>query len=411
MTRNKVKATPKDKELEVLRLISSTVNSSLEIREVLKKIVELVIEVTRGDSCLIYLYEPQDRELVLYASKNPHPKMIGEVKLKMGEGITGWVASSKKPVVIEKEAGKDPRFKFIPGLPEEKYQAFISYPILFRKELVGVINVQYKKPRKYSPTTLALMETISHQVGGAITNARLHKSVKRKAEIIETLQEVSQAVASKNYLEELLSLIVVMAARTLKAQICSILLLDEKGKKLVLKATQSTNPEYRFKPPVKVENSVSGKPIKTQQPIIIKNLSKEKDFRFPEIARKEGLKSLLSVPMLSQGRAIGTLNIYFGEQRDFSEEEMGIVQAIANQAALAIEKTQLIEEAQKAKEALEIRKAIDKAKAFLMKNLGITEEEAHKLIYKKSMDLRKPVKEVAEAISLVLPEVAKIKKE
>lgn len=403
-------STSRQKELEVLKLISSTVNSTLEIEEVLKKILEVAVEATRGDSCLIYLYDPKNEVLVLRASKNPHPDMIGEVVLKLGEGITGWVAANRKPAVIEAEAGKDPRFKFIPGLPEEKYQAFLSYPIIFKGELVGVINVQYKRKKKYRPSTLALMETISHQVGGAIINARLYEEVKRKALVIETFREVSQTVASKTYLDEILSLIVVMAARLVGAKICSILLLDEKGEKLILKATQSTNPEYRFKPPVKVESSVSGKAIKTGQPVIVKDLLKDKDFSFPEIAKKEGLNSLLSVPMFTQGRAIGALNIYSEGRRDFSQEEVGIIQAVANQAAVAIERSRLLEETARAQEALETRKALDKAKAFLMKNFGLAEEEAHKLIYKKSMDLRKPLKEVAETITSVLPEVLKSEK-
>lgn len=409
MEKNKRK-TPRERELEILKLISSAVNSSLEIKGVLKKIVEVTVRATQCDSCLIYLFNSEENRLVLSASKNPHPDMIGSVSLKMGEGITGWVAANRKSVVIEKEAGKDPRFKFVPGLPEDKYQAFLSYPIIFKDELVGVMNVQYKKAKKHQPAILSLLETISNQVGGAIVNARLFQEVKEKAETIEAFRDLSQTVVSKQYLDEILSLIVVMAARLVKAEVCSILLLDEKGEKLVLKATQSASPAYRLKPPVKVEGSVSGKAIKTVKPIVVKDLLKDKNFSFPELAKKENLKSMLSVPMVYQGKVIGTVNVYAGKSTTFSREKINIVQAVANQAAIAIERTRLLEEATKAQEALETRKALDKAKAFLMKNLGLAEEEAHKMIYKKSMDLRKPLKEVAETIALILPEILKSEK-
>lgn len=407
MEKSKKRLGEREKELEILKLISSAVNSSLEIEEVLGKIVEVTVRATQCDSCLIYLYNSKERCLILRASKNPHPGMIGSVSLRLGEGITGWVAANQKPVVIEKEAGKDPRFKFVPGLPEDKYKAFLSYPIIFKGELVGVINVQYEKGWKHKPTTLSLMETISNQVGGAIVNARLYQELKEKAEVIETLKDLSQTVVSKHYLDEILSLIVVMAARLVKAEVCSILLLEEKEGKLVLKATQSASPAYRLKPPVKVESSVSGRAIKTGKPVVVKDLLKDKDFSFPELAKKENLKSLLSVPLIYQGKAIGAVNVYTSNLTDFSKDEINIVQVVANQAAIAIERTRLLKEASKAQEALETRKALDKAKAFLIKNLGLTEEEAHKLIYRKSMDLRKPLKEVAETIASVLPEVLK----
>ncbi len=395
-----MKSAVKNKEVEVLRQISSTINSTLRLDEVLKRIVKLVVEVAKADACLIYLLDGEKKNLFLSASKIPHPEMIGEVSLKVGEGITGWVAKKGEPVIIGKEASSDKRFKFVPELPEDKYEAFLSYPVFSQKKLVGVINVQYKKPRKFNDVILSLLETISHQVGGAIINARLYEEAARKAQIIETFQKVSQTIVSKRYLEEILSLIVLMAAKLLNARICSILLLDEKKGELLLKATQSTSPEYCYKPPVKLESSVSGKVVREKAPLMVKDLLKDKEFSFPEIARKEGLFSLLSVPMMSKGKAIGTVNIYSKEEKEFTSEEIDIIQAFANQAAIAIENTRLLEEATEAKEALLTKKLVDRAKAVLIKKLSLSEEEAHKLIYRKSMDLRKPVREVAEAIVL-----------
>ena len=107
-------------------------------------------------------------KLILRASKNPHPKLIGRITIGLGEGITGWVAQERTRVVIPNNANDDPRFKFFHNLPEDRHQAFVSVPIMAKKEVVGVINVQHKRPKRYRPDELELLSTIANQVGGAI---------------------------------------------------------------------------------------------------------------------------------------------------------------------------------------------------------------------------------------------------
>jgi transcriptional regulator with GAF, ATPase, and Fis domain len=121
---------------------------------------------------------------------------------------------------------------------------------------------------------------------------------------------------------------------------------------------------------------------------------------YPEIAKKEGVVSLLSVPMMIKDRVVGVINSYTAEEHNFNKDEIDILQAIANQSAVAIETTRLNQEILTAKEALETRKVVEKAKGLLMKELNISEDVAYKKIHRKSMDLRKTMREVAEAIIL-----------
>src|SRR3972149_7245768 len=116
----------KTREVEILHRISESISGSLDLDEVLKQIIEIVVQVTRADACLLYLLDGRKEELILRASKNPHPKLIGRIRLEIGEGITGWVAKEKKPVAISKNASDDPRFKFFHNLPEDRHQAFLS---------------------------------------------------------------------------------------------------------------------------------------------------------------------------------------------------------------------------------------------------------------------------------------------
>jgi len=158
----------KTREIEILHQISETVSGNLNLEDVLRHIIDLVSQATHGDACLLYLLDRGNEELVLRASKNPHPRIIGRIKIKVGEGITGWVAKEKQPVAIPKNAFSDSRFKVFHNLPEDRYHAFLSVPIVSKNEVIGVINVQHRKPHRHSSIERALLVTIATQVGGAI---------------------------------------------------------------------------------------------------------------------------------------------------------------------------------------------------------------------------------------------------
>jgi signal transduction protein with GAF and PtsI domain len=390
----------KTREVEVLHRISESISSTLDLESVLKHIVDMVVEVTRADACLLYLLSDSREELILSASKNPHPKLIGRITIGLGEGITGWVARERTRVVIPSNASDDPRFKFFHNLPEDRYQAFVSVPIMAKKEVVGVINVQHKRPRRYRLDELALLSTIANQVGGAIENARLYAEAKRKALQVETLSQVSETVASNRLIEDVLHLIVTMTAQMMNSKICSIRLLDPQTDELRIVATQSLSEQYRRKPSIKVGQSVSGRAVSERRPIIAADVTKEQDYLFPEIAKKEGLCSLLSVPMMIRDKAVGVINSYTSVPHTFTAEEVKVLQAIANQAAIAIEHATLQEKSYEMQEALTVRKLVERAKGYLMKSKKLSEEEAFRLMQRQSMDLRKSLREIAEAILL-----------
>lgn len=392
----------KTREVDVLHRISESISGTLDLEVVLRHIVEMVVEVTRADACLLYLLSESREELILRASKNPHPKLIGRITIGLGEGITGWVARERTRVVIPSNANDDPRFKFFHNLPEDRYQAFVSVPILTKKEVVGVINVQHKRPKRYQPDELALLTTIANQVGGAIENARLYAEMSRKALQVDTLSQVSETVASNRLIEDVLQLIVTMTAQMMDSKICSIMLLEPASGELRIMATQSLSEQYRRKPSLKLGQSISGRAVQERRSIIVPDVTKERDYMYPEMARREGLCSLLSVPMLIRDRAVGVINSYTSVPHGFTSEEIKVLQAIANQAAIAIENTKLVEKSFEMQEALEVRKLVERAKGSLMQAKGISEEEAFRLMQRQSMDTRKSMREIAEAVILAI---------
>lgn len=390
----------KTREIDVLHRISESISSTLDLEAVLAHIVDMVVEVTKADACLLYLLSDTREELILRASKNPHPKLIGRITIGLGEGITGWVAREQTRVVISSNASDDPRFKFFHNLPEDRYQAFVSVPVMAKKEVVGVINVQHKRPRRYRPDELALLSTMANQVGGAIENARLYDEMKRKALQLETLSQVSETVVSNRLIEDMMHLMVVMTAQMMGSKICSIMLLDQQASELRIVATQSLSEQYRLKPNLKVGQSISGRVVQERRPIIVPDVTRDRTYMYSDLARKEGLCSLLSVPMMVRDKMVGVINSYTSQPHAFTAEEVKLMQAIANQAAIAIEHATLLEKSFEMQEALAVRKVVEQAKGYLMRLKKLSEEDAFRLIQRQSMDLRKSMREIAEAILL-----------
>lgn len=219
-------------------------------------------------------------------------------------------------------------------------------------------------------------------------------------EQIKALSEISKAIASDLYLEDILRLIVAVTAQAMGSNICSLMLINEKTNELVIRATQSVSEEYNKKPPLKVGEGIAGKVVKENKPITVKNVIKEREYKYGNIAKKEGLCSLLCIPLAVKGKVIGALNCYTPSFHDFTETEIDILTSIANQAAVAIENTELMVKTRVIQEELESRKRIERAKGILIKEEGLTEEEAYLKLQRFSMDHRKTMREVAEAIIL-----------
>ena len=217
---------------------------------------------------------------------------------------------------------------------------------------------------------------------------------------LEVLYQISRAMVGKQDLDAILQQVVSMTADLAGSKICSLMLLNAKKDELVIKATQSLSTAYRDKPPIKVGQSVSGKVVEKKQAIQVADVTESPIYSYPDIARQEGLKSLLSVPLLLSDKVIGVLNCYTEEEKTFSKEEIQLVQTIANQVAMAIEHVRLVSEEAEARSALEAKKVIDGAKRVLMKRHKMSEEDAHRFIQKASMDKNKPQKEIADAIVL-----------
>jgi signal transduction protein with GAF and PtsI domain len=178
-------------EIDLLHEIGSRLAAADPLHEVLDQVVNLICTLVKCDSCFIYVREGD--QLVLRGSKNPHPEILDRLKLRVGQGITGWVAEHRQPVAVAHDASKDPRFKMFRELPEDSFEAFLSVPILSRGQVVGVINLQKRLPHTHTKREIKLISTIGFLVGAEIEAARLDGEVSQLSEQLETRKIVERA--------------------------------------------------------------------------------------------------------------------------------------------------------------------------------------------------------------------------
>ena len=217
------------------------------------------------------------------------------------------------------------------------------------------------------------------------------------------LMEISRAITSDRYLEDILKLIVMVTAKVTGAEVCSLWLIEEgkAGKTIRLKTTQAIEHEYVKDRTLGMDEGVVGYVAFNNKPLIVKNVLEEPRFKEKDMARKLNLVSMAGVPMRAKdGNVIGVLNCFTTVAHDFTEAEVNLITTVANQAAVAIFNTKLMFDAQVIREELETRKLIERAKEILMTRRGFSGEDAFKWMRKRSMDSRKSMRNIAEALIL-----------
>jgi uroporphyrinogen-III synthase len=190
----------------LLHRISGIVSSELSIDEMLGEIVGLTVQVTNCDACLVYLIEREAGEIVLRASQVPHQSDLGNIRLKVGEGVTGWVVEHRSVVALSSDASADRRFKRFQALVEDTYEAFLSVPLVSGGDAIGVINVHHREPHEHSPDEISLLTFVGEQMGGAIRkaflaeeNTRLQEETAEMRRQLETRKVVERAKGILQY--------------------------------------------------------------------------------------------------------------------------------------------------------------------------------------------------------------------
>ncbi len=323
--------------LQLLYQVSNVIHSTLEAQEALQLIVSEAVRLMRATSGSVVLLNPTSGFLEISASQNL-PSAAVRLKLRVGEGITGWVARHGKTALVG-DVTQDPRYV----AARRGVKSELAVPLEVNGETRGVINVDSDRVDAFSADDQELLEQLAVQASKVIHNTWLYEQLRLKVHLFESLASVSRTINSTLNLDEALRVITREACILMHARMCSLMMLDEAREWLDLRASYGAGETYINKPRLLVGESLLGVVARRKKPMQVANVQASSRYQNVDVARREGLVSLLSVPLLFAGQAIGTLNVYTGRPYNFSNEEIRILSALAELSAIAIEKARLYE--------------------------------------------------------------------
>jgi signal transduction histidine kinase len=310
--------------LNLLYHVSNVIHSTLEPQEALQLITHEAVHLVRASSGSVVLINPTTGFLEIQASEGLPPN-AAELKLRVGEGVTGWVARTGKPARMG-DVRQDSRYIML----RRNVRSELAVPLMVKDEVRGVLNVDSDRQDAFSAYDQELLEALAVQAARVIQNTWLYEQLRLKARLFESLANVSRTINSALGLNDALKVVTREACVLMRAKMCSLMMLDESREWLDLRANYGAGEAYVRKPRLSISESLLGVVVSRYQSV--------------EVARLEGLVSLVSVPLLFAGQAIGTLSVYTGQPYNFSNEEIRILSALAELSAIAIEKARLYEQ-------------------------------------------------------------------
>src|SRR5882757_5860408 len=323
--------------LQLLYQVSNVIHSTVEAQEALQLIVSEAVRLMNATSGSVVLLNPTSGLLEISASQNL-PSAATKLKLRVGEGVTGWVARHGKPLCVG-DVTHDPRYV----AARRGVRSELAVPLEVNGETRGVLNVDSDRADAFSADDQDLLEQLAVQASRAIQKTWIYEQLRLKVHLFESLANVSRTINSTLSLDEALRVITRETCVLMHARMCSLMMLDESREWLDLRASYGAGEAYIKKPRLSVEESLLGVVTRRKKPMQVANVQASSRYQNVDVARREGLVSLLSVPLLFAGQPIGTLNVYTSRPYNFSNEEIRILSALAELSAIAIEKARLYE--------------------------------------------------------------------
>jgi len=323
--------------MSLLYQVSNVIHSTLDSQEALQLIVSEAVRVMNASSGSLVLINPTTNFLEIHAAQNLS-SVAHKLKLRVGEGITGWVARHGKPARVG-DVTQDKRYVSV----RRDVRSELAVPLEVQGEVRGVINVDSDRVDAFSADDQELLQELGLQAAKVIHNTWLYEQLRLKVMLFESLSSVSRTINSTLNLDEALRAVTREGCELMRARMCSLMLLDETREWLDLRASHGADDAYINKPRLGVEESLLGVVVRRKKALQVANVQADSRYQNVELARRENLVSLLSVPLVFAGQTIGALSVYTARPYNFSNEEIKILGALAELSAIAIEKARLYE--------------------------------------------------------------------
>ncbi len=339
-------------ENALLNEVISTIGSTLNLDEVLSHLVDIIVRAISCHAAFIYLYNKEKDRLVLASTSEQYEHLVGKIELALGEGITGWVALTLKPVILKDEAMEDPRFQYFPELEEEKFQSIMTVPIIGKeRNLIGVITMHTVAPYEFSEHHQAFVSNTATLVASAIENAQLYENTQRKLSILTSLAVLSQTISSSLYLDDMLRSLATLTVQIMEVDLCVIMLMDQTHGRLMVRASSpNLNDRALSFQPIDVDRHLWEKLRETNEVPLHKDgiRGQHTEASTHAMERLNPLKdtqykALLSAPLIAGTEHLGLINCYANKARRYTSEDHTLLSTIANQAAMAIKNSHLVD--------------------------------------------------------------------
>ena len=320
--------------IEALSALITRVNSSLDVDEVLDHAAEVCTELTGCAGALVYLWDEEQRRLVIRGATEGYRRWIGAFGMELGEGLTGWTALNRRPAMITEDPLADPRYKLVPELGDTRFESALTVPVVGRgDQLVGVLTLHTQAPHEFSDGDVALMQTIASLVAGAVENAKLHQQALRSVKVFRSLADLSRQMTAASRSPQTLQRLALTALELLGAALVVVLRLDEARGRLAVETWVGGDGGGVRADAVPADGAWSrllgGGP--TSVPVT------RDDPQVRGLGVKLDAHSLFAAPLVFEGRPSGLLCCYALERRSLSEDNLELLGTIANHAAIALE--------------------------------------------------------------------------
>lgn len=304
--------------------------------ELANELAHVWVAASDAESCDI-LHRDSGESLILQAS-TIFPEMIGRVRLGKGIGLSGQCLQNNEAIFISQGASKDPRFARYPNTAGHDFEAEAVLPLgLEGHPPFGVVLIRKAAVWEFTPEVIDDLTVLAEASSAILHGFDLAYSAGSKNSRLGALSEVSRTIAQSPYLEEILQLLVNLTAQQFNYRVCTVRLLDENRNELVLRATQAPAKAYQRKRAIKLGESIAGRAIAENRPVIVRDVQVDEDYIGHDLAVEQGLRSMICVPLTVQEKPIGVLSCYTSEVRNFTSDEIKALETLAKQAAISIE--------------------------------------------------------------------------
>ncbi len=264
----------------------------------------------------------------------------GRLRMDKGAGIVGTVLKSGDPIIIASDLAKSNLNQRLPGFDEGDYESAVALPF-GSPRIEGV--VLFRRSVQWNPNA-AEFEKIKSLVSEFWVLLRAFQAGFESgshADRLELLSEVARTLSDSPYLEEVLQMLVHLTARRFNYRVVTVRLLDETSQELILRATQATNKAYQRKRAIRLDESIAGRAITSQKAVVVHDVREDPEYVGHDLAEEQGLRSMVCIPLIVQGRPVGVMSCYTGDRREFPPDELAVLETLAKQAAVSVEHAKL----------------------------------------------------------------------